>query len=60
LPTDIAQVFVGLGDKEKAIEWCRKGIEEHDPGIPYAALILEKLGDDPQIREILKDADVPY
>ena len=60
LPTDIAQIFVALGDKDQMFEWIDKGIEEHDPGLPYVNQIFASLGDDPRFHEIAKKMNLPY
>ena len=60
LPTDIAQIFVALGDKDRVIEWCEKGLEEHDPGLPYINLLFENFDDDPRFREIVRKINLPY
>jgi len=60
LPTDIAQLFYAIGDKERVIEWCEKGMEEHDPGIPYIRKMFERFSDDPRFQDILKKMNLPY
>ena len=60
LPTDIAQIFYALGDKDRAIEWMEKGIEEHDPGMPYVPQIFKVYRDDPRFQEIVRKMNLPY
>jgi len=60
LPIDIAQIFLLLGDKDKVIEWCEKGIEEHDPNAPYIAQIFASMRDDPRFQQIIRKMNLPY
>jgi tetratricopeptide (TPR) repeat protein len=38
LPSDIACFYVLAGEKEKAIEWLGKGLDIHDPFLPYLGM----------------------
>jgi hypothetical protein len=59
LPMDIAQIFLLLGDKDKVIEWCEKGIEERDPNAPYIAQIFVSMRDDPRFQQIIRKMNLP-
>jgi hypothetical protein len=37
-----------------------KGIEEHDPGMPYAPQIFKVYRDDPRFQEIVRKMNLPY
>lgn len=60
-PSRLAIVCIGLGDKDQAFEWLKKGCEEHDLGV--ACLKVEAMGDslrsDPRYDELLERIGFP-
>ena len=60
LPSDIAQIFYLLDKKDLMFEWCEKGLEEHDPGMPYIIQLINSYSDDPRLREIARKMNLPY
>jgi tetratricopeptide (TPR) repeat protein len=60
-PSDIAQFYAMAGEKDKAIEWLEKGLEFHDPVLPYLGLpaFADPLGDEPRYRELLGKIGLP-
>ena len=61
LPSDIAQFYTMAGEKDKAIEWLEKGLEFHDPVLPYLGLpaFADLLGDEPRYQELLRKIGLP-
>jgi tetratricopeptide (TPR) repeat protein len=55
-PYRLALIYMGLGEKDEALEWLRKGCEEHDLGM--ACLKVEAMADslrsDPRFDELLR------
>jgi TolB-like protein len=56
LPADIASWYALAGEKEKAIEWLEKGLEPHDPVLPYIGCYrcFDGLHSDPRFQELLR------
>jgi Flp pilus assembly protein TadD len=50
-PYNIAEVFVGLGEKQQAIAWLEKGIVDHS-----ASAFMTFLNDDPELDSLHSDA----
>jgi serine/threonine protein kinase/tetratricopeptide (TPR) repeat protein len=55
-PYEIATVYVGLGRKDAAFEWLRKGVEEHADCMPWikADSKIDPLRGDPRYTDILR------
>jgi tetratricopeptide (TPR) repeat protein len=60
-PSDIATFYTMAGEKDKAIEWFEKGLEVHDPLLPYLGLpaFVDLLGDEPRYQELLRKMNLP-
>ena len=61
LPSDIASWYALAGEKEKAIEWLEKGLDPHDPVLPYIGcyLCFDDLHPDPRFRTLLRKMNLP-
>jgi len=55
-PFNIAVIYVGLGQKDKAFEWLEKAYEEHDHWMwfPIVHPALDSLCDDPRYTALLR------
>jgi hypothetical protein len=55
-PIYIARIYVGLGDREQALGWLRKGYDEHsDHALSLRAdPIYDSLRSDPRFSEMLR------
>ena len=49
------------GEKDKTIEWLEKGLEFHDPVLPYLGLpaFADLLGDELRYQELLRKMNLP-
>ena len=61
LPFDIAGWYALAGDKEKAIEWLEKGLDPHDPVLPYIGCFrcFDDLHSDPRFQTLLRKMRLP-
>jgi tetratricopeptide (TPR) repeat protein len=60
LPSDIAMFYIMAGEKDKAIEWLEKGLEIHDPALPYLGLPCDDgIRSDPRFQSILRRMNLP-
>jgi serine/threonine protein kinase/Tfp pilus assembly protein PilF len=60
LPTDIASFYIMAGEKDKALDWLEKGLEIHDPGLPYLGLPnYDDIRPDPRFQDILRRMNLP-
>jgi serine/threonine protein kinase/Tfp pilus assembly protein PilF len=61
LPSDIATFYTMAGKKDKAIEWLEKGLEIHDPALPFLGVpvFVDLLGDEPLYQELLRKMNLP-
>jgi DNA-binding winged helix-turn-helix (wHTH) protein/TolB-like protein/Flp pilus assembly protein TadD len=52
----IAEIFAGLGEKDRALEWLEKGYEERDFRMIYlkAAPMMDNLRSDPKFTDLLR------
>ena len=53
----IALIYVGLGDKDKAIEWLEKAYRQHEPSLLFIKVdqrFISNLGSDPRFQGLLK------
>jgi len=58
---DIATIYVGLGDKDKAFEWLEKDVVARNPRLAEFRWSerSEPLRDDPRFHELLKQIGLP-
>ncbi len=58
---NIAQIYIGLGEKEKAVEWLEKSFEKREPVILaiYAYPEWDELRSDPRFQELIKKLGFP-
>jgi eukaryotic-like serine/threonine-protein kinase len=61
LPSDIGSFYLAAGEKDKAFEWFGKGIEVHDPMLPYLGGLpfSDDLHPDPRFRDLLRKMNLP-
>jgi TolB-like protein/Tfp pilus assembly protein PilF len=61
LPCDIASWYALAGEKEKAIEWLEKGLDPHDPVLPYIGCYrcFDDLHPDPRFQDLLRKMNLP-
>ncbi len=59
-PANIASVYAGLNDKDKAFEWLNKGLEEEHSGVMIKVdPPFENLRGDPRFKDLLKRMNLP-
>jgi TolB-like protein/Tfp pilus assembly protein PilF len=56
-PYEIATMHASLGDRDRTLEWLRKGIEEHADCIPWVRSDpkLDMLRSDPRLQSLLRE-----
>jgi serine/threonine protein kinase/tetratricopeptide (TPR) repeat protein len=60
LPTDIAMFYAMAGEKDKALDWLEKGLNIHDPGLPYIGLrYFDGVRSDPRFQDLLRKVGLP-
>ncbi len=61
LPSDIGTFYAMAGEKHKAIEWLEKGLEVHDPVLPYLGypLFVDLLRGNPRFKDLLRKMNLP-
>jgi serine/threonine protein kinase len=60
LPTDIASFYIMAGEKDKAIEWLEKGLEIHDPALPYIGIpCYDDIRSEPRFQDLLRRIGLP-
>ncbi|MEJ2636746.1 MAG: protein kinase [Calditrichia bacterium] len=61
LPSDIAMFYAMAGEKEKTIEWLEKGLEVHDPLLPYLGypIFVDLLKDVSRYQQLLRKMNLP-
>lgn len=61
LPSDTAMFYAMAGEKEKAIEWLEKGLDPHDPFMPYIGVspFFDDIRPDPRFQELLRKMRLP-
>jgi DNA-binding winged helix-turn-helix (wHTH) protein/TolB-like protein/tetratricopeptide (TPR) repeat protein len=61
LPYDIAVIYVGLGEKDRAFEWLEKSFAERDEGLLYLRVdpVLDSLRSDPRFADLLRRVGFP-
>ena len=59
--TNIAFVYVLLGDKEKTFEWLEKAFQARDTDLPRFRLgpTFDPIRDDPRYKDLLKRMNLP-
>ena len=56
----IAQVYIGLGEKDRAFEWLKKAVEEGDAHVLLRAEPLyDLLRSDPRFTQLLRQMKLP-
>jgi len=59
-PTDVAYLYIGAGDKGRALEWLEKAYELHDPVMPYIGIpYFDILRADPRFQNLLRRMNLP-
>ena len=61
LPSDIAGFYAVAGEREKAVEWLEKGLDPHDPFMPYIGVTpwFDGLRPDPRFQALLRKMNLP-
>jgi len=60
LPFDIATFYAVAGEKDKAVEWLEKGLEVHDPVLPYLAYpCFDDIRPDPRFQDLVRRVGLP-
>jgi serine/threonine protein kinase/Tfp pilus assembly protein PilF len=60
LPCDIASFYTMAGEKDKTLDWLEKGLEIHDPVLPYLGLpCFDVIRPDPRFQNILRRVGLP-
>lgn len=61
LGRNIARVYAGLGEKDKAFAWLEKDFQTRSSFLPYISWFpaFEPLRDDPRYKDLLKRMDLP-
>ena len=57
----IAQIYATIGNKDKAIEFLKTAIDEHEPDIIYISIVhyFDPMRDDPRFVELMKKVGFP-
>jgi serine/threonine-protein kinase len=60
-PAVVATAYAGLGDFDRAIEWCRKGLGERSPLMIYmkTSPMWDPVRDDPRFQAMLQQMNFP-
>jgi TolB-like protein/tRNA A-37 threonylcarbamoyl transferase component Bud32/Tfp pilus assembly protein PilF len=60
LPSDIAMFYIMAGEKNMALDWLEKGLEIHDPVLPYLGMpYYDSLRPDPRFQALLGRMKLP-
>ena len=60
LPSDIAMFYTMAGEIDKALDWLQRGLEIHDPVLPYLGLpVFDGIRPDPRFQELLCKMNLP-
>jgi len=61
-PSATAMLHLGLGDDDEVLSWLRKGVEDHDPLIPWLSFMpcFDRLRADPRFKELLRVVGLPW
>ncbi len=60
-PTFLADDYIRLGDKDRAMEWLEKGYKERASAIPYLKVdpMYDPLRSDPRFQDLLRRIGLP-
>ena len=61
-PIDVAEVYVGLGDRQMAFEWLEKAYAQHDNSLPAVLKVsarFDPLRSDPHFQDLLHRVGLP-
>ena len=59
-PSSLASVYLGLGDKTKALDWIEKAAEDRDPFLWWnATQLYDSIRNEPRFREVLRKTGAP-
>ena len=60
LPSDIATFYAMAGEKNKTLDWLEKGLEVHDPVLPYLGYpCFDDIRPDPRFQDLLRRIGLP-
>jgi serine/threonine protein kinase/tetratricopeptide (TPR) repeat protein len=61
-PTSFAYVYMGLGEKKKALEWLETAYIQRDVWLPYISVdsAFDTVRADPQFQDLLRRLELPY
>jgi TolB-like protein/Flp pilus assembly protein TadD len=61
-PSDIAAIYVGLGESDAAFEWLEKACEARDTWMVFLGVLpqFESLHSDPRFTDLLRRIGLPY
>jgi hypothetical protein len=60
-PWAIGLIYLGLGDKPRALDWCEKAVREHSIDMTAAWIAPESdpLREEPRFQQLLKALKLP-
>jgi TolB-like protein/Flp pilus assembly protein TadD len=60
-PTHIAIIYIGLGEKDNALEWLEKTYEQNEAGLQFIKVdpMFDNLRSDPRFQDILDQMNFP-
>jgi TolB-like protein len=60
-PVVMAQAYGGLGEIDRAIDWCQKGLDERSPNMIYlkAGAHFDPLRSDPRFQKLVREMNFP-
>ena len=58
---EVAQVYAGLGEKDRAFEWLEKAYKIHDKSLTFLKVdpCLDPLRSDPRFQDLLRRVGLP-
>jgi len=60
LPVDIAIFYAMAGENNKVLDWLEKGLEIHDPNMPYLGMpYFDNIRPDPKFQDLLRRVGLP-
>jgi serine/threonine protein kinase/Tfp pilus assembly protein PilF len=60
LPSDVAMFYTAAGERDKALDWLDRGLDIHDPCLPYLGFpFFDDLRPDPRFQELLRKMKLP-
>ena len=59
-PLDVSLIYVGLGDRDRALEWLRKGVRERAQTLVFLKVepMLDPLRSDPRFQALLRELGI--